>query len=60
MVIGRGQRHDLGHAHVAEPIRIGPWNSGGYSMEPTPMIAPWPCINRGTEWLVPMVPGWSG
>ena len=21
------------------------------------MIAPWPCISRGTEWLVPMVPG---
>ena len=34
-----------------------PWNSGGYSIEPTPMIAPWPCISRGTEWLVPMVPG---
>src|SRR5215217_8915342 len=34
-----------------------PWNSGGYSIEPTPMIAPWPCIRRGTEWFVPMVPG---
>ena len=21
------------------------------------MIAPWPFISRGTEWLVPMVPG---
>ena len=21
------------------------------------MMAPWPCISRGTEWLVPMVPG---
>ena len=21
------------------------------------MIAPWPLIRRGTEWLVPMVPG---
>ena len=21
------------------------------------MIAPWPVISRGTEWLVPMVPG---
>ena len=20
------------------------------------MIAPWPCISRGTEWFVPMVP----
>ena len=34
-----------------------PWNSGGYSIEPTPMIAPWPFISRGTEWLVPIVPG---
>ena len=21
------------------------------------MMAPWPCISRGTEWFVPMVPG---
>ena len=21
------------------------------------MMAPWPCIKRGTEWLVPIVPG---
>ena len=34
-----------------------PWNSGGYSIAPTPMIAPWPFISRGTEWLVPIVPG---
>ncbi len=34
-----------------------PWNSGGYSIEPTPRMAPWPFIRRGTEWLVPMVPG---
>src|SRR3954452_23170209 len=34
-----------------------PCHSGGYSMAPTPMIAPWPFIRRGTEWLVPMVPG---
>ena len=34
-----------------------PWNSAGYSIAPTPMIVPWPCINRGTEWLVPNVPG---
>ena len=34
-----------------------PLNSAGYSIAPTPMIAPWPCISRGTEWLVPMVPG---
>ena len=34
-----------------------PWNSAGYSIAPTPMIVPWPCIRRGTEWTVPMVPG---
>ena len=34
-----------------------PLNSAGYSMAPTPMMVPWPCISRGTEWLVPMVPG---
>ena len=34
-----------------------PWYSGGYSIAPTPMIVPWPFISRGTEWLVPMVPG---
>ena len=36
---------------------LAPWNSAGYSIAPTPMIAPWPCISRGTEWLVPSVPG---
>ncbi len=34
-----------------------PWNSAGYSIAPTPMIAPWPAVSRGTEWLVPIVPG---
>ncbi len=34
-----------------------PWYSAGYSIAPTPMIAPWPFISRGTEWLVPIVPG---
>ena len=34
-----------------------PWYSGGYSIEPTPMMQPWPFISRGTEWLVPIVPG---
>ncbi len=34
-----------------------PLNSAGYSIAPTPMMVPWPCISRGTEWLVPMVPG---
>ena len=36
---------------------LAPWNAAGYSIAPTPMIAPWPCISRGTEWLVPSVPG---
>ena len=26
-------------------------------MAPTPMIVPCPCMRRGTEWTVPMVPG---
>ena len=34
-----------------------PCHSGAYSIAPTPMMAPWPRINRGTEWLVPIVPG---
>ena len=36
---------------------LAPCHSAGYSSAPTPMIAPWPCIRRGTEWTVPMVPG---
>ncbi len=34
-----------------------PWKAAGNSIEPTPMIAPCPFIRRGTEWLVPIVPG---
>ena len=34
-----------------------PLNSAGYSIAPTPTIVPWPAIRRGTEWLVPIVPG---
>ncbi len=34
-----------------------PWNSAGYSMEPTPRMVPWPGISRGTECTVPMPPG---
>ena len=34
-----------------------PCHSAGYSIEPTPMIAPWPFISRGTECTVPMPPG---
>ncbi len=36
---------------------LAPWNSAGYSIAPAPTIAPWPCIRRGTECTVPMVPG---
>ncbi|OUD85953.1 hypothetical protein BC477_16200 [Clavibacter michiganensis subsp. michiganensis] len=35
-----------------------PWNSAGYSRAPAPMMAPWPFMRRGTEWTVPMPPGW--
>jgi hypothetical protein len=34
-----------------------PWKAAGYSIAPTPTIAPWPTDSRGTEWLVPSVPG---
>ena len=34
-----------------------PRNSAGYSMAPTPMIAPWPAMSRGTLCTVPMPPG---
>ena len=36
---------------------LAPCHSAGYSRAPTPMIAPWPSMSRGTEWFVPMVPG---
>ena len=26
-------------------------------MAPTPMMKPWPGISRGTEWTVPIMPG---
>ena len=45
---------------IALRVRLSseaPCHSGGYSIAPTPMIAPCPFISRGTEWLVPMVPG---
>ncbi len=34
-----------------------PSYAAGNSIEPTPTIRPWPFIRRGTEWLVPIVPG---
>ena len=57
MVIRRSQRHDLGYAHVAEPIGIGPlelWRVLHGADADDRALA---CIKRGTEWLVPMVPG---
>ena len=33
-----------------------PCHSAGYSIAPTPMIAAWPAISRGTEWTVPRPP----
>src|SRR3954447_3578283 len=44
-------------ARRASVSSAAPWYSAGYSIAPTPMMAPWPAINRGTEWTVPMVPG---
>ena len=44
-------------ASVAIVWSDAPWNSGGYSIEPTPTMTPWPAMRRGTEWLVPMPPG---
>ena len=32
-------------------------NWAGYSIAPVAMIAPWPGIRRGTEAVVPRVPG---
>ena len=34
-----------------------PWYWAGYSIAPTPMIAPCPLVSRGIEWFVPIVPG---
>ena len=44
-------------ASRARVSSLAPAYSAGYSMAPTPMIAPWPAISRGTEWTVPIVPG---
>ena len=41
----------------ARVCSLAPWNSAGYSIAPTPMIAPCPAISRGTEWTVPIPPG---
>ena len=34
-----------------------PEYGAGYSIAPTPMMALWPAIRRGTECTVPMPPG---
>ncbi len=34
-----------------------PAYGAGYSIAPTPMIAPWPTVSRGMECTVPMPPG---
>ena len=41
----------------ASVCSLAPWNSAGYSMAPTPMMAPCPAISLGTECTVPMPPG---
>ena len=58
VVVRRGQGHDLADAVAGDRARPRrPATPAGYSIAPTPMIAPWPFIRRGTEWLVPMPPG---
>ncbi len=44
-------------ASLASVSGDAPWYSAGYSRAPTPTMAPCPCMRRGTEWTVPMVPG---
>ncbi len=44
-------------AAAASASSLIPANAAGYSMAPTPMMAPCPAINLGTEWTVPSVPG---
>ena len=33
------------------------WYSAGKSIAPTPTMTPWPGMSRGTDWTVPIVPG---
>ena len=44
-------------ACLAKVSGAAPCHSVGKSRAPTPMMAPWPSINRGTECCVPIVPG---
>ena len=44
-------------ASWANAAGSAPSNSAGYPMLPTPTMKPWPGINRGTEWTVPIMPG---
>ena len=58
VVVGRGERDDLADAELGDDGRDRrPLYSGGKSSAPTPMIAPWPGMSRGTDWVVPSVPG---
>jgi len=43
--------------NLASCSSLAPWNAAGYSIAPTPTMVPWPAISRGTQWLVPSVPG---
>src|SRR3954464_1583105 len=45
----------LDSAMSASASGLIPWNSAGYSIAPTPMIAPWPAVRRGTQGLAPLV-----
>ena len=57
VVVGRRDGDDLGRAEVGQHHRVGTGHSAGKSMAPTPTITPWPGMSRGTDCLVPIVPG---
>jgi hypothetical protein len=42
VVVGAGQRDRLADRERASVSSDAPWNSAGYSIAPTPMIAPRP------------------
>jgi hypothetical protein len=42
VVVGARQRDDLADGVAGERLLAAPWNSAGYSIAPTPMIAPCP------------------
>ena len=58
VVVRAGQGDGLADRRGAARVSSeAPENSAGYSIAPTPMIAPAPCMSRGTECTVPMPPG---